>query len=438
MANPQHIEWLLEGVESWNENRRISHSMPDLSGSDIASLFQEEGKLSNSGRVDLSGINLSGADLSGTRFLFADLKNANLTRANLSNAVVGGADLTGADLTGATVDGANFVGSQYTGARLAGTNFWQAMLVSKQDSATRHLLELKEVTNIESLLSNITAIKSCHPNEVLFYRGHSNLSWSLRPSLLRTSLLAYESQMLTDLIARRPEDFAGTTTALSQWTVAQHHGLKTRFLDITKNPLVALFFACEENQDIDGLMHIFAVPHNSIKSFNSDSICIVANFAKLTKEEQTLILTDRNVPRIWDYDIALQHLYHYIRQEKPYFEERIDVADLFRIFVVEPQLSSERIRAQTGAFLTSALNHDFEHVNILANGLQFPVYAHYTVEVASNKGSNNRKSEILRQLRSLNITRETLYPGVEETAKAIIDTYSQQLKDQESTPTDPG
>ena len=112
-------------------------------------------------------------------------------------------------------------------------------------------------------------------------------------------------------------------------------------------------------------------------------------------------------------------LNHFIRQEKPYFEDRIDPRDLFRVFVVEPRQSFGRIRAQSGAFLISAFHQRFEQDQILGWNEDIPVYDYYPLKVCGE-----RKTRILEELELLNISRETLYPGLQEAAKAVNERFS--------------
>ena len=108
-------------------------------------------------------------------------------------------------------------------------------------------------------------------------------------------------------------------------------------------------------------------------------------------------------------------LYNYIRREKPYFKERIDVRDFFRVFVVEPQQSFERIRTQSGAFLISAFHERFEADEILRKTRNMPAYHHYRLAVPAH-----RKEGILDELEFLNVNREVLFPGLDEAAAAIV------------------
>ncbi len=41
-----------------------------------------------------------------------------------------------------------------------------------------------------------------------------------------------------------------------QWTIGQHHGVPTRFLDWTHNPLIAAYFAVEGGTDMDAAVYI--------------------------------------------------------------------------------------------------------------------------------------------------------------------------------------
>ena len=120
------------------------------------------------------------------------------------------------------------------------------------------------------------------------------------------------------------------------------------------------------------------------------------------------------------YSFAQRHLYAMIREEKPYYEPRIDPRHLFSVFVVEPEQSFARIRAQAGAFLISAFHERFEQDEILRWNPETPVYTHYVLSVPSQ-----RKQTLVNDLRRLGVTRETLFPGLDEATKAITRHFSE-------------
>ncbi len=484
MAKQKHIQWLCESVDSWNAKRleardtfdpaffRPDFTEADLSSELLGSVHKKRRGLWVEGFF-LDGINLSyglfqDAELPHFSFRKADLRYSNFERASLFDsdlrkASLTGAKLTGADLSHADVRGAELAGADFTRANLGraelnGTNLKDAILIGADIAYTKPWTSIlfpdpkvlvtktrkfrnrvKKVGDLirirqsfEKYYENKLEGTSFNDNYMFYFRGEGDDSWELCPSVMRNSpegkatLRDKEGEMLLDLMSQRPEDFIGATSALSQWVIAQHHGLKTRLLDITRNPLVALFHACERPQGSNnGTLHVFVVPKDIVKTFDSDAVSIIANLAKLPRSEQDILMggnleedEEDSIPLYEgnEYLPIMDRLYNHIWQEKPHFKERIDIRDFFRVFVVEAQQSFERIRAQSGAFLISAFHKRFETKKILELNKNTPVYHHYKLTVPTDS-----KDGILDELKFLNVTREVLFPGLDESAEAIVE-----------------
>ena len=450
----------LEGINLRNALIRNAN----LSGLNLSNADLQDAKLQGSSlaSADLRGAILALANfseaillvakLNGAKAVGANFSGANLSGAFLDDGIFSRADFTGANLVSAHVENANLIGASLTSANLTCTELWRASLYESSglDAAKSSQLvgEVQSVGELTTIVDSV--VRSCDSSNavadsqmpILYFRGEALATWDLRPSATRPpsddelDVRGREGEMLLDLMSRRPEEFSQLRSALSEWVLAQHFGLKTRLLDVTRNPLVALFAACDDSPrqrsfpDKDGVLHVLAVPRELVKPFDSDSVSVITNFAKLPLAEQLLLLGKREQTIREDmqmlgrkapigiysmYYHALTRLYHNIGREKPHFKERIDPRDFYKVFIVEPQQSLERVRAQSAAFLVSAFHQRFEPSHILSWNPDIPIYEHYRFKIpAQCKGS------ILGELQLLNVTRETLYPGLEEATQAVM------------------
>ncbi len=101
---------------------------------------------------------------------------------------------------------------------------------------------------------------------VVVYRGQKSVEWELKPNIGRLPLKsdenAKEEQTMIRLFQERAiQNLDYTPDTLWDWlAIEHHHGLPTRLLDWTRNPLVAAFFAVTEAFDGDSVVYAY---HNN-------------------------------------------------------------------------------------------------------------------------------------------------------------------------------
>lgn len=251
----------------------------------------------------------------------------------------------------------------------------------------------------------------------VFYRGHSSrVRYKLEPSLFRKDAqgnylyLDYEHTLYRELLVSNSIDFHEDNYTLDRLVRMQHYSLPTRLLDITSNPLIALYFACKSNPNVDGEVIILTVDREQIKYFDSDTASCLANLARLPKVDKDAI--DHSIEDIDEFNgqLTLRRLIHFVKEEKSFFEPRIKREHLSTILCVKGKRSNSRITSQSGAFLLF--------------GLDAVLNESGTEEISLKRISVSNKFEILRQLDLLNINESTVFLYIENSAKYVAQKYS--------------
>ena len=228
--------------------------------------------------------------------------------------------------------------------------------------------------------------------------------------------------MLKELILRCPNDFVGGLTTFQCLVRMQHYGLPTRLLDITSNPLVALYFACvsEDEDEEDGEVLVFEYEVDAVKYFDSDTVSVIANLSRRPADFTVPGPVDgeqadlEGAIRKFNSDDSIKLLLHDIGTDKPHFLPKIRREDLERVVCVKPRLENPRIIRQDGAFLLFGCKAVKSEPASLEDSA---IVARLTI-------NRDEKQNLLDQLRTLGITRATMYPEIERVAMYIKHLYT--------------
>ena len=242
---------------------------------------------------------------------------------------------------------------------------WMTEMSSKGDAPKKYTTE--EIDrfidlNYEYLYSYVYNTNHESPKKPsFFYRGINNNEHPIVSGIYRKDEIHSENYYFNEINARCPDAFR-TLDNFGRLAYMQHYGCPTRLLDITTNPLVALYFACVGNDEKNGSVYIFAIDSSDVLYANSDRIQMLSKLAEFKKEDQDILryyayryIQQDKFPQNSNRKYVLKQLeqfYHVIVRSHGGFEREIIPFDLLKPQFVLPNKENLRILKQDGAFIT--------------------------------------------------------------------------------------
>lgn len=256
-----------------------------------------------------------------------------------------------------------------------------------------------------------------------YYRGvYDGKKFNLLPSVFRGNNYGKEDKYY-HYIKSKCSNELNYRSHLDSLVTLQHYDCPTRLLDITSNPLVALYFACKNYGCIEcdkadyGYVYVFANPKSKLLFKDSDRIIMLSCLARFSISEQREIYNEciklimkKGIDAAFNANRlppSIDKLYHEIMTEVS-FEKRILARDLLQNYFVQPDISNRRIDKQSGVFIISGLSQDQKEIE---DKIKHNVVCKIKI---------NNQEKILNELDTLNINEGSLFPELDKVSKYYV------------------
>ena len=289
------------------------------------------------------------------------------------------------------------------------------------------------ITLIDNLYKKLH-VNALYDEDILFFRGQKNSNFSLLPSIARPTgsreLILQEYRMVNEFLYRKPKEFEGMKSSFNILAKMQHYGLPTRLLDITKNPLVALYFASETTKEKgryqDGEVFFFESSSRDIKYSSSIDAILLSSYYKSPLHDFStiadMIFDDERIEKlITEYGMKDKSLEFLAKRMKDWAIVLPDYYDDRQIrqssaFIIFPNILS---RAKWHDEITYGVEPEIADIK---NTICENMMCRILIDAKS-------KERIRAQLSRININEEFLFPDMDSVADNIRRT-AERIKDQ--------